>query len=126
MANSPAVLLSLSDDHATDTQLQALTQDLASDLRREIGARPSAATEEGPSGSFRGDPMAIGKLVVELLSSSAAGALINLLAAHFSRKPHLSIELKRPDGETLTITSSDTDEKNFENTVEKARHFLPE
>lgn len=126
MAKPPSVLLSLTDNHATDTQLQALTQDLASDLRSETGARPALATEAGPSGSFRGDPMAIGKLVVELLSSSAAGALINLLAAHFTRKPHLSIELKRPDGETLTITSSDTDEKNFENTVEKARRFLPE
>ena len=125
MENSTAVRLALSDDASTPTQLQALTQDLATDLRREIGVRSSPATEQGPSGTFRGDPMAIGKLVVEFLSSSAAGALVNLLAAHFSRKPGLSVELKRPDGETLTITSSNTDQKNFNQTVEQVSRFLP-
>lgn len=126
MDNSSDIILSLSDGHATEAQLQTLTQDVAADLRRHIGLKSALAQVEGPSDGYRGDALAIGTLVVHLLSSGAAAALVNLLIAHFARKPHLSVQLKRADGDTLTITGDDTDPKAMDTLLEKVRRFLPE
>ncbi len=127
MDNTPEVRFALSDTGSTPDQIQALTQDLSTDLRREIGIRSTLAEDTAEPGSgFRGDAMAIGTLAVQVISSSAAAALINLLSAYFSRKPHLSVEIKRSSGETLTVTADNTSPKSFEATLEKLRHFLPE
>lgn len=128
MENPSEITLSLTDEHTSHEHLQTLTTELASDLRRQPGLKPSFPTEQAHaegSTAFRGDPLAIGKLILELVSSSAFGSLITVIRAWFERKPDLVFELKR-NGDTLKITRKEFHAGDEEAILTKIRSFLTE
>jgi hypothetical protein len=86
-----------------ETRLSQLTRDLRRDLSRE-GIKARVAEAPAVSGE-RGEPITLGVLVLALVTSGAAKALIGCLKAYLSREPALVIKLKRADGVQIEVNA---------------------
>ena len=104
-------------------ELQALTRELAANLNRETDARAILPEGAGPLGA-RGDAALIGQIVLTVMSTGTAAALLGVLKAFFERRPSLRVAIRRPDGSELEITASGLERQRLDQTVVMAREFL--
>lgn len=81
------------DVDALDQFTRELTEALSdvSGADAELASRPHQAGE-------RGGPVIIGKILLDVFKSSAAGSLIEVLGAHFNRERSISGKITTQDG----------------------------
>jgi hypothetical protein len=99
-----------------DSRLQALTRDLSKSLRQNnVGtvSVPELPSEPGK----KGDPVTIGNIILALIGSGGVAAtLVQVLKVYVERKPSLHIELSRPDGQKLVLSTENLGESQFQAT----------
>ena len=86
----------------------SLSQEFASNVARLSGvvsrAPPSTAHEPGK----RGDPLTLGTIVIAAISSGAISALVTTIGSYLTRDNRNEVEISRPDGLKITISSART------------------
>lgn len=66
----------------------------------------------------RGGALIIGKILLDLAKSSAAGALIETLGAYFNRERSVQGKISMPDGTILEIDARNLRPGEFEQTLQ--------
>ena len=84
----------------TDEEVQEATYDIHRTLGEEHGLSSTVPQQE-PRPGAKGEGLTIGVLVVTLLTSKAALALIGVLKAHLSRSKRVRIMIRSKAGETI-------------------------
>ncbi len=103
--------------------LQNLTRDLAKTLNKETDVAASLPEGTGDVGD-KGDPITLGMILLAALEGGAVAALFGVLKAYFERKPLLTMEFERQDGQKFKIQAEHLDENQIAKTVELANDFL--
>lgn len=118
------ILLRIEGSDLDETRLQALSNDLARAIREEGLGHARYPTEAAPSGS-KGDPVTIGALVLTLIGSGGvAGKLVDVLKAILERKPTLTFNLTRANGEKVSIGAINLSKPQLETTQKLIADFL--
>jgi hypothetical protein len=103
--------------------IQELTRALAATLAEETNS-DAQLDSSPPEKGARGDSVTLGVIVMSVLSSGTAVAVINVLKAFFDRKDSLSIELERGDGRKMKLSLDQGGRKQFEQTLQAAKQFF--
>jgi len=118
------VRLSISSDSLSEDEVQQMTRDLCSTLNRETDAKIRLDEQVGDA-STKGDLVAIGNLVISLLTSDMVGSLFRVLKSYFERSPSLVVEIKSGDGKKkIRIEAHDISSKEIDKTLVAARAIL--
>ena len=101
------VTLKMIDPGLSDERLQEITEELAAEISRETELQPTLPPVAESLGA-KGDPVSLGTLVLTLLSSGTAVALVHVLRAYLQRSSTLRVRLTRgSDGEHVEFEASD-------------------
>lgn len=117
------VTLHLSSSALDQEELDAMTRQLAQSLDDETDLAPVLPAGNSAPGA-KGDPITIGTLILTFISSGAAVALINVLKAYVSRDPSMKIDLKRPDGSTLTLSTQNMADEQVQKTLAQIKDLV--
>jgi hypothetical protein len=116
--------LQLQDPETDAHQLLTITRELASTLDRQSGITASLA-EGNPQPGKKGDPQAIGAVLLQLASSGGViVSLIGALKTWFERKPTLDVELQRADGARLKLRAENLKSDEFERLRKQLDSFI--
>ncbi len=112
-----AIELDISSDSLDDENLQAFARDLKQALQEADGVVAELGHHEAIQGD-RGGALIIGKILLDLAKSSAAGALIETLGAYFNRERSVQGKISMPDGTILEIDARNLRSGEFEQTLQ--------
>ncbi len=112
-----AIELDISSDSLDDESLQAFARDLNQVLQEADGVVAELGHHEAIQGD-RGGALIIGKILLDLAKSSAAGALIETLGAYFNRERSVQGKISMPDGTILEIDARNLRSGEFEQTLQ--------
>ena len=102
-----AITLSLSAADLDNDDLQDITRRLRRDLIDEAGVTATLATTPAEPGS-KGDAAVYGQIIIAAVSGGGfVVALVNVLKAYVQRKPSLQFELRKKNGDKITIKADD-------------------
>ena len=105
-----------------DDLLQDDTRRLIQDLGHEFDARP--ATTDAIPGERAGEAVAIGEIVLALISSGAAVAILEVFKGYFARRRSAEVTVSRPDGASLSIRADQLSDSEYQETLARAEAFL--
>lgn len=118
------VAVVLRDEDLNDSKLNSLAREMIANFNRQRGIE-ARVPDTGPSPGSKGDPVAVGTIVLQLLGSGGAIAvLLNGLKAYFLRKQSLVIDVKRKDGATFKLHADNLSDRHLETTVTQLSDFL--
>jgi hypothetical protein len=118
------VTLSVRDENLAVEGLHTLTQDLCRTIGRETDIDARLAGERSQPG-MRGDAITIGTILLTVLSSGAAVALINVLKSFFERTKAIEVELQDKDGKKLRIKAENVhSDQEIERTIGLVRKLF--
>jgi hypothetical protein len=116
--------LQLRCDDVSESKLQDLTREMTRSLKESRLGSPTLPTEQ-PNPGEKGDPVQIGAIVLSLIGSHGlAVSLVQVLKVYVDRKPSLKIDLKRNDGQTLTLQTNNLSNKQIEHTAKLVQGFF--
>jgi hypothetical protein len=98
--------LRIRSNELDDVQLQSSALELRQLIESDTEAEADSARTVAVPGT-KGDPVALGTLVLTFLSSGAAVSLFKLLQTWLARKRMIDLEATRPDGRKLVIKAED-------------------
>ncbi len=102
-----AITLSLSAADLDNDDLQDVTRRLCRDLIDEAGVTATLATRAAEPGA-KGDLPVYGQIIIAAVSGGGfVVALVNVLKAYVQRKPSLQFELRKKNGDKITIKAGD-------------------
>jgi hypothetical protein len=113
--------LTLSAQGLDAQAVQELTRDAVDLLRPHVDAE---TVEGAAAAGEKGGPLAIGAVLLELVTRKAIEALVNTIRAIGERAPTLEAAVTRPDGATFKISGGQLSGKQFERTVKLLEQFL--
>jgi hypothetical protein len=103
-------------------------RDLAYDLNHDLGNQPGVESELKPSsaqGSFKGDPISTGAILIKLLASGGVlTSLIGVLRVYFQRVPTLEIELQARNGRKMKLRARNFDLNTLKATIRQMEKFF--
>jgi hypothetical protein len=117
--------LQLTASDLSDEDLQKLTLELSKTLNDETEAKANIPEKPGGAGS-KGDPIALGTIILTALSSGTVVALFNVIKSYIERKPSLELEFKREDGQQLKIKAEQLSKDQIDYTIQMANDFIGE
>jgi len=109
--------LDLTSDALDDETLQAIALDLNRALRDADGVQSEVAHDAAIQGD-RGGALVVGRILMEVLKSSAAAALIETLGAYFNREKSLKGTINLPNGTVIEIDSKNLRSQEFEQALQ--------
>ena len=111
-----AIALHLSAADMDPDTLDSITRDLNEALGDVAGARSELAARPLEAGE-RGAAVVIGTILLDVLKSSAAGSLIEVLGAWFNRERSIEGTITAPDGRVITINAKNLDSAEFQSAL---------
>ena len=107
--------------------LHDVTRDIQHAIERETDAAVAIHEGNGSAGD-KGEPITAGVILITILTSETAVALINVLKAYFDRHRKLRVALEKDDGNKLVIEADNLEDDEIEQTMKISREFfdLPE
>lgn len=114
--------------HAEDLPeeaLQGFVRELSIALNDQRGLTAELPSRAAAVGE-RGDPVALGTLVITFLSSGAAVAFLEVARAYFERRGSMSIELTRTDGRKVRIRADSMKRSEVDRTLAALEAFIGE
>lgn len=118
-----AIHMQLQSADSSEASLQKLTMDMMRMLNFETDAKADPPQAPAESGT-KGDPVAIGQIILTALTSGTVVALFGVLKSYFERKPSLEIDFKRPDGVDFKIKASQLGKGQIDQTIALAHDFF--
>ena len=95
----------ISSDTLSPTQVQEVTRALRADIERHTDAQ-AEIPEAAARAHHKGEPVSLGILLVTLMTSGTAVALVNVLKSYLERDHTISFTVERPDGSKITINAA--------------------
>ena len=106
-----------------EEDLQLLTQELCQTINQETELSARQAVGEPVPGT-RGDPITIGHLVLTLLTSGTAVALVHVLKAYVERNSSFTGVVRRADGASFEITAENLSGRQVDRTMTQLERFV--
>lgn len=97
--------VSLHSDALSPAQLQEMTRALRTDIERHTDAR-AEIPEDAAEAHHKGEPVSLGLLLVTLMTSGTAAAIVNVLKSYVERDRSVSLTVEGPDGGKTTISAA--------------------
>lgn len=117
------VTLSIDDPTLDIEDLQTLTRDLCTSIRKDTDSGPSLPESKGGLGT-KGDPITIGTIALAFFTSGTAVSLFAVFRAYFERNSTMVINIERGDGEKMSIKTENLTKDSFEKTIDLACKFI--
>jgi hypothetical protein len=117
------VNLNLSAEEMDAEDLHELARELSNSVNEHTELQSSLPDEPIAPGQ-RGAALLVGKLVLDAVSSSAAGHLLGVLKSYIERRPELEIELEGGDGRKLRFVAKNFDPEQADRTLGTLKDFF--
>jgi len=125
MTQQDSLRLQLTCVDLNDSSLQEITRQLAKSLNEQnIGK--ATLTEPATRAGAKGDPIAIGSIILALLGSGGvAVSLIQVLKAYVERKRTLQFEFTTPEGKKVSFNAENLADKDLmQNATNVMKQFI--
>ncbi|WP_433973931.1 effector-associated constant component EACC1 [Tunturiibacter lichenicola] len=118
------IAVSIQDPDLNNSKLTGLTREMVADLGRRPGLE-AESFEDSPQTGSKGDPVAVGKFILQLLGSGGAvTVLLNGFKAYFLRRQTLKVDIKRADGAKFSLHAENMSDHNLAVTATQLTRFL--
>jgi hypothetical protein len=114
--------LSLLCEDMTEHDVQEMTFEMMRTLNQETELEVEVPEETGGAGT-KGDPVAIGQILLAALSSGTVVAMFNVLKSYIDRKPSLKLEIQSADGRKMKIEAEHLKKEQIDQTIQMAKAF---
>jgi len=114
--------LSVISKDMSDQDIQEMTFEMMRTLNQETDLTVKIPEETGGTGT-KGDPVALGQILIAALSSGTVVAMFSVLKSYIDRKPTLKIEIEGPDGKKMKIEAENLKQSQIEETIQMAKQF---
>jgi len=98
-----------------------LSQEFATDVSRLGGVASHALGSTAAAPGKKGDPLTLGTIVITAISGGAISTLITTIGSYLTRDKRTELEISRPDGLKIKISSA---KSNFVEIEEALRRLL--
>lgn len=120
MANAT---LSISSSELNEDALQNLTLELLRTIDQETDVIPTLPEKPSKIGE-KGEPITLGVIVLALITSGTAVAVIRAIQSYLERIPSLIVKFKHKDGQELEIQAKNVRPDQIDRTMELVRDFF--
>jgi Effector Associated Constant Component 1 len=86
----------------------SLSREFSSDVARLSGVVSHAPPAAAPEPGKKGDPITLGAIVIAAASGGALTALVNTIGSYLTHDKRTEVEISRPDGLKIKISSAKT------------------
>jgi hypothetical protein len=111
--------LHLSSSELDAKDLQALTRQLCDSITDETEIEAEIPSGESIANT-RGDVVTLGVIAMAFLTKGTAVALCDVLKAYVSRESSLKMGIKKPDGTTITLETSNISPEKLQTLLAQA------
>jgi hypothetical protein len=119
------VIMKISEEESEPEDIHGLTFEVMNTLNSETDLKASLPEEQGEVGD-KGTGVEIGEIILAAFTSGAVVAVFEVIKAYCEREPSMQIDLKRADGEQITIKAEQVSGDQFDQTIVLAKRFLKE
>lgn len=107
-----AIVLDLSSEELGEERLQRFAFGLNRALSDAEGLRSEVAEAPAEAGD-RGAALVVGKILLEVLKSAGAAALIEVLGAWLTQEPSIRVKMTLPSGTVVEVDARNVDSEEL-------------